>query len=290
MSNTARRIQPLVDPYIDGELPPEKAVEVEQAMLDSGEVAEQVRLSQALQRSTARVVKEHVPSDDFRARLQARLQAERQREEELDAAPVGARALSWRFIVPMAAAAAATLVWAAQVNDENQADRADADDVLASNASGRTAKAATSTNAATMVEQLMDELVSHHASPSEPEVTEPVLVQHFEPRVGVPVRAPKLQDYGARFVGGSVVPVRNSRAASFRYRLDKHRITVYVYDSKRVPVRAHLEPKVVRDVPVYLGERRGYSIAAVEKRGVGYAVATDLEPPETAELVVASMH
>ena len=33
----------------------------------------------------------------------------------------------------------------------------------------------------------------------------------------------------------------------------------------------------------------GYSIAAIEKRGVGYALATDLDDSESAELVVASM-
>jgi hypothetical protein len=50
-----------------------------------------------------------------------------------------------------------------------------------------------------------------------------------------------------------------------------------------------LKPRVVRDRPVFVGTRRGYSIAATEKRGVGYAVATDLNTMESAELV-ASLH
>jgi anti-sigma factor RsiW len=120
-------------------------------------------------------------------------------------------------------------------------------------------------------------------------VTEPSLIERFEPRVGVPVRLPSLQAYGARWEGGSVVPVRNRHAASFRYRLDGHRVTLYVYDASHLPLRVRLEPRVVHNAPVFVGTRRGYSIAAVERRGVGYAVATDLEQKESAELV-ASIH
>jgi hypothetical protein len=38
---------------------------------------------------------------------------------------------------------------------------------------------------------------------------------------------------------------------------------------------------------VYEGYRRGYTIVAQLRRGVGYAVATDLEEPISAELVQA---
>jgi hypothetical protein len=41
----------------------------------------------------------------------------------------------------------------------------------------------------------------------------------------------------------------------------------------------------VHNQPVSVGERRGYSIAAREQRGVGYAIATDLDDDASAELV-----
>jgi hypothetical protein len=49
-----------------------------------------------------------------------------------------------------------------------------------------------------------------------------------------------------------------------------------------------LQQRVVRDEPVYVGSRHGVSIAATERRnGVGYAVATDLNKDESAELVAS---
>jgi hypothetical protein len=40
-----------------------------------------------------------------------------------------------------------------------------------------------------------------------------------------------------------------------------------------------------REEPVYQGNWRGYSIAAQLRRGVGYAVATDLDESHSAELI-----
>lgn len=280
MSTAARRIEPLVDPYIDGELPPEKMVEVEQLMLDSEECHEQVLFSQALKESMRHALADEEPSGAFEARLRGALRAEREREEALEAHGHG-RALPWKYILPIAAAAGFTLVLGASGEHPQSNPSSSAQANLMSN---------TQPTPIT-VDALVDELVSHHAAPPPgPEIVEPRLVETFEPQVGVPVHVPQgLHDYGAQWLGGSVVPVRNQKAASFRYRLGGHRVTVYVYDSERVPVRYIFKPKVVRNTAVYLGSRRGYTIAAVERRGVGYAVATDLDEPESAELVVASM-
>jgi len=82
--------------------------------------------------------------------------------------------------------------------------------------------------------------------------------------------------------------MRSERAALFRYRLANRPVTVYVYDARRVPLRAVLEPRVVHNQAVHVGERRGYSIAALERRGVGYAVATDMDGDESAEIVATA--
>jgi anti-sigma factor RsiW len=121
------------------------------------------------------------------------------------------------------------------------------------------------------------------------DVTEPSLVRRIEPEVGLNLEPPSLQQYGAQWQGARVVSFKNQRAALMRYNLGGHRISLYVYDSVRMPLRSSLEVRVVGNAPVYVGARRGYSIAAVERRGVGYALMTDLDDRESAELV-ASIH
>ena len=136
----------------------------------------------------------------------------------------------------------------------------------------------------------MDDFVMHHANPPLPEVVDEALVGRLEPEVGVPVRAPSLRQYGAEWEGGSTVWMNSPhrRVATLRYNLGGHHVTVFMYDASRIALGASLEPRVVHNVPVYVGTRRGYSIAASEKRGMGYAVTSDLDGSESAELLAAS--
>lgn len=149
---------------------------------------------------------------------------------------------------------------------------------------------ATSEHANLGLDGIVDDLVAQHAQPLPPEVTQPDEVRRFDPFVGVPVEPPKLQPFGAKWVGGRMLPLRDSRAAMLQYSLaGGHRISVYVYDPRRVrPESSTLRQRVVRDAPVFVGNVRGYNVAATERRGVGYAIATDLGEPESAELVAAS--
>jgi anti-sigma factor RsiW len=288
MTSPCRRSAALLEPFVDGELSSDKICEVETHLADCRTCRERVRLSNAMRTSLREVVrKDAVPSSDFADRVSRALAAESVRQERASSSRWNdrGRPLAWRFIVPVAAAAGVTLVWGAAQYNHSQSNET---------ASVNRPGMVTSTPVVTAaMDELIDEFVSYHASPSNdpPEVTEPSLVRKLEPEVGVPMPVPSLQQYGLRWEGASVVPMRekSQHAASLRYNFDGHRVTLYVYNSSRFPLRATLEPRVVRNVPVYVGSRRGYSIAAVEKRGVGYALATDLDDTESAELVVASM-
>jgi anti-sigma factor RsiW len=277
----------LLGVFADGELPADKVIEVEQHLADCGACAERVRFDAALRASVRRsVTSAAAPSAAFQQRIAAALAAERQREElnAAEAEPAHRHgALTWRTIVPLAAAAAASVVWA-KAGVPSPAPK--------SVSSEFRAQSNLAVSTADTVDELIDEFVRNHQQPPEPAVTEPALVPQLEPEVGVPVHLPSLQQYGARWEGGSTVrmPRANRRAASFRYQLGGQPVTLYVYDSQRFPLRATLEPVVVRDQPVYVGNRRGYTLAAVERRGVGYAIATELNDRESAELVVATVH
>jgi anti-sigma factor RsiW len=280
------KVQPFVDAFVDGELSAERVLEVEQHLLECVSCLEHVQLTRALQTSTRQSVHGDCPlTTAFQQRVCTALKAERERHSDHkklhSIAERKNRPLPWRTVVPVAAAAAMALAFASTKNNKGEARGV----------------APSPHQQAQLVpepseDQLIEELIRLHSSAPVPEVTEANHVTDLERQVGLPVRlAPELQNFGARWEGASVVPVRNQPAASLLYKLDGHRLTVYVFDPERVPLRRirALEPRVVRDRPVFVGTRRGYSIAATEKRGVGYAVATDLSTLESAELV-ASLH
>ena len=275
MSN-CRHFVPLLEPFRDGELSPGEVVDVETHLVECERCSERVRLGEAMRVSLKEFVREGAQvTDVFEERIRLALSAEREREERMDPAhDAQVRMLSWRSIMPIAAAAAVVMVWAASANNRTT-DKATLvkGDVASTPAS---------------VEKLLEDLISNHQQASGPQFTEQGLLPQLEPEVGVPVRLPNFKQYGARWEGVSVVPVSNQRAASLRYRIAGHRLTVYIYDSSRVPVRSTLQQRMVRDEQVYVGSRHGVSIAATERNnGVGYAIATDLNKDESAELVAS---
>jgi anti-sigma factor RsiW len=274
--STCRHFVPLLEPFRDGELSPADVVDVEEHLVECPPCAERLRLGEAMRLSLREHVRAACPvTESFEDRIRTALTAEREREERL-AAPVDlhSRMLSWRGIMPIAAAAAVVMVWAASAN--NRADGA------------KTTSTADIASTPASVEKLIEDLVANHQRSTGPQFTEQTLLPQLEPEVGVPVRAPNFKSYGAHWEGVSVVPVNNQRAASLRYRIAGHRLTVYVYDASRVPVRSTLTQRIVRSEPVYVGSRHGVSIAATERsNGVGYAIATDLNKDESAELVAS---
>lgn len=284
MTTGCRPIVTLLDAFLDGELAPDRMLEVEEHLEQCSLCLERVRLMESFRASTQRAVRsDAVPTDALYRRVATALAAEKQREAEARASRVGRRArptmTPWP---PLAAAAALALGVSTWFGAERPRDT-DARQASVDQASPQPLSAASS------IQQLLDKLVDYHTSPPTPQITEPSLVDRLEPEVGVPVRLPSLKEYGASWEGGSVIPVQDQRAAFFRYRLSNHPVTIYVYNATQVPLRAALEPRVVHNRPIHVGAHRGYSIAALEQHGVGYAVATDLNDAESAELV-ASIH
>lgn len=274
--SSCRHFVPLLEPFRDGELSPSEVVEVETHLVECERCSERLQLGEAVRVSLKQVVREAAPvTESFEERIRLALAAEREREERRDAPnEAQIRMLSWRSIVPVAAAAAVVMVYAASTNNRTT-------DVAASRATMYQSSSPAS------IEKLLEDLVTNHER-SSPQFTEQGLLPQLEPEVGVPVRLPNFKQYGARWEGVSVVPVSNQRAASLRYRIAGHKLTVYVYDAARLPVRATLQERVVRNEPVYVGSRHGVSIAATERsNGVGYAIATDLNKDESAELVAS---
>jgi anti-sigma factor RsiW len=272
----------LLDAYADGELAPDQVLEIEAHLAECHSCSSRLQLDHAVRKSVRRATYgAAVPSYAFRERLMHSLRAETERTEAAEreaAAPRGSM-LSWSNIAPLAAAAAFALIWKALPHESSKADD--------TQTSPRVKEA--SVVEPFNIEKMLNDIVDKHLDRSAPAVTEASLMEHLEPEVGVPVHAPNLLQYGARWEGGSVVPLQNQRAASLRYRVAGHRVTVYVFNSEKAPFSRGFTKRVVRNEPVYVTWKRGVSIAATDRRGVAYAVATDLSEDEGAE-IVASLH
>jgi hypothetical protein len=158
----------------------------------------------------------------------------------------------------------------------------------------------------TTIDAVLDDLVAEHMNPLPPEERNENRLSRFERTVGVAMRVPHLRKYDARFRGARVLPIRGAqRTAMLTYDLpDGERVTVYLWNPQAVPIGAtRLQPRYMREArearggsddpadraPIYVGQARGYSIAACERRGVGYALATKRDAEESVRMVAASV-
>jgi anti-sigma factor RsiW len=274
-----------LETYLDGELPSHQTLELQVHLDTCSECAESVAFSQAIRQSARHLVqRDTVVTDAFRARLKDALLAEARAEDAKAAGARGEapRAGLWQKVyrgapragLAILAVAAAALLWI----DHGRPLRAEADSTR------------NTLITAMGPDELLDKLIDFHTAPPRPLLTGATLVPELERDVGVKVPFPNsLTQYGAEWEGGSVIRVRRDQPAAYlRYRTaDAHNVTVYVYNASRMPLHAGLKPRMFREEPVYEGYRRGYAIAAQLRHGVGYAVASDLDEPLSAELVRA---
>jgi hypothetical protein len=210
--------------------------------------------------------------------MEAAMATEKARVRDADREAFGgAKLVGWKYAAALAAAATVVLSVAAVKNRDDAAAAGVAHDAMVESSMG--------------FDSLLDELVALHANPLPPEMTNPEELTRFDPLVGVPVRRPPFQPLGGmRFNGARVHAMRERRAALLQYTMEgNHRMTVYVFDPRAVAMQAtQLQPRVVRERPVYVGKLRGYSVAAAERGGVGYALATDLGDDRSAQLVLTA--
>lgn len=282
-SESCKVMAPALETFLDGELDPCQIVAVESHMAECATCRERVALDKATRASLRQKLCAPAPTS-LRERVAAAAAAERAREAAGEVAPaesLRSHSNVARMAIPVAIAAGVALAISLRApraaNDAAQRGIALSDD---------TASASVALN----LDGIIEDLINLHARPLPPEVTRTEDLRTFDPFVGVKVDAPKLQPFGARFDGGRMLPIRDQRAAMLQYGLaDGHRVTLYVFDSKRVPnISKNLREHVARNGPVYTGKVRGYNVATTERRGVGYALATDLDEPQSIELAVAA--
>jgi anti-sigma factor RsiW len=291
MSNASRkmiddctRFSAWVAPYVDGELDPGHAVEMEAHVVGCATCAERVALIRAMRTSLKRTAARRAP-----AALCARVRATIEQERERAVAPARGEAgpligeqklIRLRYAVGLAAAAG--VVFAMGLLRYAEKRPAPVGDMLAGGAD---------TASTTMsIDALLEELIALHARPFPPDTTDPDQLARFDPLLGVQVRRPAFRPLGASFEGARVHPVSDRGALlQVQYLVPEgKRITMYVFNPRVLPVQAtRLQHRVVRQHPMLVGRLRGYSVAALEESGVGYAFASDLDTDESTKMVLA---
>lgn len=261
-----------LEAYSDAELCPDRALDVEAHLSDCSSCQGELELQGTVKHLTRSCCSKDTMSAEFASRLKVSVGEEATRQAHIRAANLP---LSWSTITPLAAVAAAAFWFSFSAN------RVRTDDVqLESKMPYVSAAAGT--------DQLVEALVQHHSAlKNNPRYRDRAELPTMEPELGLPIREPNLDRYGARFEGAEILHMKSANAASLYYSVAGRRVTLYVYDPEELPLRTmrDLEPRVVGNRAVFVGKRRGYSIAACERQGVGYAVATDLTDEESAELV-----
>lgn len=284
-----RDLQHLLDPCADGELEVGKQLEVEAHVEACEPCRERVALLRATKGSLRRALRAKAP-DGVLERARAAMMAERARAEAREAEK---RRTPWRTIVPLATAASFALAWGAM---SRMSPRSGVGGV----------------EHAGFGDELLAELVAEHSQPLPYDARDPNEVRGFEKYVGVPVRpaaalnagscaphaagsvatAQRLPCGRANFVGARVLPVRQERAAMLHYEIqdgtETRRVSVVVFDPRRIQVGdiEELPARPVGTSEVHVGRANGYSVAVTQRQGVGYAIASDLDESQTAELAV----
>lgn len=280
------RFEYALSAYVDSELDPDHAVDLESHLVQCPPCFEQVKMLRSLRASLKRTRPPACPNA-LRARVAAAVAHEHARGAAREAAQsFEARPRLIHKGYAAALAVAAGVVFMVGVTRQRAA-------APASEAAKGPAKVEVDAARAESVELLLDDLVTQHAQPLPPETTDPEDLPRFDPFVGVPVRRPEFQSMPVNFMGARVHTMRHRRAALLQYVVrGNHRVTVYLFNSRAVPVQKAqpiLQPRVVRERPVYVGKINGYSVVAAEHSGVGYALASDLGDDLSTQLVLAAM-
>jgi anti-sigma factor RsiW len=273
----------LVQAYLDGELSAPQVLDVEKHTQACSTCAERIMLDRAMRASLRREVTLHKPDPSFRNRVAASLTAERNRGAQPqwtlprsnETRAAGASTFGWRNLLLVAATFAVAVPIGMQLRNRNQSG----------------AQPTVQTAASVDIDTLIDKFVDWHAHPLPPEITGTGDFPAFEPYVGVPVRPPTFTVVSAQLLGARILPFQEQRAtAMLQYKTQSgNRISVYVYDPRRIKTtQSRLQSRVMNSEPMYVGHVNGYAVAAGQRKGIGYAVASDLDDEDNAALVLAA--
>jgi anti-sigma factor (TIGR02949 family) len=111
--------------------------------------------------------------------------------------------------------------------------------------------------------------------------------QWYSGKVDFPVRPLQFHDVAA-LRGGRLASIGDKQAAYLVYDFNGNKVSVFVFDPSELPIEAR-KKEVIGNREVYFDQEHGYNVAMFRDRGVGYAIASDVDHEQLTRLVSAAI-
>jgi mycothiol system anti-sigma-R factor len=111
--------------------------------------------------------------------------------------------------------------------------------------------------------------------------------QWFNGKVDFPVRVPRFA-MPCALRGGRLASIGDKQAAYLIYDVNGDKVSVFIFDASDLPIEAR-KKAVIADHDIYFDQEHGYNVALFRDRGVGYAIASDLDQEQMMKLVSSAV-
>jgi len=113
--------------------------------------------------------------------------------------------------------------------------------------------------------------------------------QWYADKVDFPVRVPQLcRQTACPLRGGRLASVGDKPAAYLQYEVNGDKVSVFIFDASDLPIETRRKA-VIGNREVYFDQEHGYNVALFRDRGVGYAIASDLDQDQMMKLVSSAV-
>ena len=128
-----------------------------------------------------------------------------------------------------------------------------------------------------------------HATPIEVSGGTDQVRKWYVDKVDFPVRPPQLcHSVGCTFRGARLSSVGDKPAAYLVYDINGDKVSVFIFDANDMPIETRRKT-VIGNRDVYFDQEHGYNVALFRDRGVGYAIASDLDQDQMMKLVSSAV-
>ena len=92
----------------------------------------------------------------------------------------------------------------------------------------------------------------------------------------LPGAAAAVPQASAALRGGRLASIGDKQAAYLVYDINGDKVSVFIFDAGDLPIESRRKT-VIGNREVYFDQEHGYNVALFRDRGVGYAIASDLD-------------